>query len=459
VSAHARRLALEGIVVAGLTVWVVVRAASLPAWDRALGTDWVSYLRNAMAVGSGHWEAYNVWRGPLYSWLLLALLPIAGTPLAASKVVSIAAAAAAIPATWALGRAIALPGAVWGAALLALWPDLPIVAHFSTMYPLLMALLAGGAALAAGEGRATAVGAGMLFGLAGATDLRGAVLAACFLAAVALSKPSRLSMCALSAATGALLVLLILTPLPVTLLPLEEQIATQAALGPVARNVHALAGAGPHVLVVAFLLAPLAMIREARSRLPILVPPAVVLAALAFVPLQLRYFLPVAPFVALLAAAGLSTVLVRPLVPVVVALLCVTWRWSDDTMMYAFEHGAHGVELGSAGLARIDDGVPVLERAQKESRFDRVVDCSALDIVDVLFFPTPVDHPSDAGCATIARTGVSSGDRTLLLTSSPEPPDRSAWRELERTSVQDPHGPPDVRFPLGLYVRQGPQQR
>ena len=453
-SAHAgRRVALEAMFVAGLTVWFVSRAVALPAWDRALGTDWVSYLRNAMAVGSGHWEAYNVWRGPLYSWLVLAVLPIAGTPLAASKAVSIAAAAAAIPATWALGRAMVLPAAVWGAALLALWPDLVVVAHFSTMYPLLLALLTGGAALAAAEGRATAVGAGMLFALAGATDLRGAVLAACFLGAVAVSRPSRLARCALSAGTGALLLLLVLAPLPVNLLPLDEQIATQSALGPVTTNVHALASAGPHVLLVAFLLAPFAMIRDARARLPIFVPPAAVLAALAFVPVQLRYFLPVAPFVALLAAAGISTVLgrARALVPLVVLVLCGTWHWSDDTMVYAFEHGAHGVELGSAGLARIDDGVPVLERAQKQSPVDRVVDCSALDVVDVLFFPTPVDHPSHEACATIARTGAPSRGRTLLLTSHPEPPDPNAWREVERTSVQDPHGPPDVRFPLGIY--------
>jgi SAM-dependent methyltransferase len=39
---------------------------------------------------------------------------------------------------------MALPAAVWGSALLALWPDLPVAAHFSTMYPLLMALLAAG---------------------------------------------------------------------------------------------------------------------------------------------------------------------------------------------------------------------------------------------------------------------------------------------------------------------------
>jgi hypothetical protein len=118
--------------------------------------------------------------------------------------------------------------------------------------------------------------------------------------------------------------------------------------------------------------------------------------------------------------------------------------------MHAFEQGAHGIELGSAGLARIDDGVPVLEKAQRETRFDRVVDCSPLDVVDVLFYPTPVDHPTAPACATIAGAGVPSRGRTLFLTSDPAP-DPSAWRELERTSVQDPHGPPDVRFPLGLY--------
>jgi hypothetical protein len=447
-----RRVALEAIVVAVLTACLIGRAIALPAWDRALGTDWMSYLRNAMAVGSGHWEAYNVWRGPLYSWLALALVPIAGTPLAASKVVSIAAAAAAIPCTWALGRAMALPAAVWGTALFALWPDLPVVAHFSTMYPLLMALLACGAALAAAEGRATAIGGGVILALAGATDLRGAVLAACFLAALAISRPSRIARIAFCAGTAALLLLLILAPLPVELLPFGEQISQQTGVGAVTSNGRTLASAGPHVLVIAA-LALFAMIRDARARVPLLIPPLAVLAALAFVPVQLRYFLPVAPFVALLATAGAATLLgrARALVPPIVLLLCATWRWSDDTMMHAFEQGAQGPELGSAGLVRIDDGVAVLERTQRETSYDRVIDCSRLDVVDVLLFPTPVSHPSRPACTTIAMAGVPSGGRTLFLTSDPHPPDPSSWRELQRMSVQDPHAPPDVRFPLGLY--------
>jgi hypothetical protein len=442
--------------VATLTAWFVWRAVSLPAWDRALGTDWVSYLRNAMAVGAGHWEAYNVWRGPLYSWLTLAAVPIAATPLAASKSVSIVASAAAIPATWALGRAMATPGAVWGAALLALWPDLEVVAQFSTMYPLLMALLAGGAALASMDGRPSAVAAGVVFGLAGATDLRGAALAVCFVATTVLARPSRLPRSAICAGTGGLVLLLLLGPLPVSLLPLGEQISVQAALRPagVPSNVAALASAGPHVLALAFVLAPLAMLRDARLRLPLLAPPAAVLASLAFVPVQFRYFVPVAPFVAVLATAGITTVLARApaFVPaLVVAIAGATWRSSDHTMLHALEHGTYGRELGSAGLAQLDDGVSALERAQRQERFERVLDCSALDIVDVLFFPTPVQHPTDDACAKVARAGVPHGGATLLLTSDPTPPNATAWRELSVTSVQDPHGPPEVRFPLGIY--------
>jgi hypothetical protein len=80
--------------------------------------------------------------------------------------------------------------------------------------------------------------------------------------------------------------LLILLPLPVKLLPLGAQLSDQTGVGSRTSNVSALASAGPHILVVAFLLAPLAMIKDARSRLPILVPPVAVLAALAFVPVQ-----------------------------------------------------------------------------------------------------------------------------------------------------------------------------
>jgi hypothetical protein len=212
-------------------------------------------------------------------------------------------------------------GAVWGAVLFALWPDLEVVGHFSTMYPLLMALLVGGAASFSTATIPGALAGGILFGLTGATDVRGLALAACFVATATLLHPSRAAVVRLAvcAAAAALVAGLLLARVPVRRVPLAEQIATQSLLAPVDNvlmaNVRAFLDGGPHLLAVVLLLVPIGVLADPRSRLPLAAPVAAIAALLAIVPLQFRYFLPVAPFLALLAAGGLSVLLRRaPLV-------------------------------------------------------------------------------------------------------------------------------------------------
>jgi hypothetical protein len=454
-----RRSFVEAAVVATATAWFVWRAVQLEVWDRPLGNDWESYLRNVWAVGTDRWATYNGWRGPLHAWLTLAALPLCGTPLAASKAVSIVATAVAIPATWALGRAMTIPGAVWAAVLFALWPDLEVVAHFSTMYPLLMALLVGGAALFAAS-TFPAAAAGVLFGLACATDIRGAALAASFVATAAAVKPTRAALLRVALCTSAAVLVgwLLLSRVPVRLVPLAEQIATQSLLRPMedvsTENIRSILRAGPHLVGIAFLCAPLGLLGQARARLPLAVPIAVLLTSLAIVPLQFRYFLPVAPFVALLAAAGITTVLRRApwFVPgVVVLALCWTRRVSDASLLYALRHPAPGsIELDAAGFARVDEGITAVERAQRDERLEQVVDCSTLGITDIVVFPTPLLRPPPDACARIARTGVLGDQSTMLLTDDPSAVSPDVW--LERAVVAAPDRSSRAETRLGVYV-------
>ena len=417
-----RRTFFEAGIVVAATAWFVWRAVRLDVWDRPLGNDWESYLRNVVAIGTDRWATYNGWRGPLHAWLTLAALPVCGTPLVASKTVSVVATAAAIPATWALGRALAIPGAVWGAVLFALWPDLEVVGHFSTMYPLLMALLAGGAALVSTGTIPGAIAGGVLFGLTGAADVRGLALAACFVATATLLRPTRAAVVRLAAcaAVAALVCGMLLARVPVRRVPLAEQIATQSILAPMdnvlTANVRSLLDGGPHLLFLALLCVPIGLLAEPRARLPLAAPVAAIAALLAFVPLQFRYFLPVAPFLALLAAAGITVLLRRApsFVPgLVVLFLCMTRRLSDDSLLSVLRHpGPRSIELDAAGFSYIDEGLTIVERAQREQRFAQVVDCSTLSLVDVVVYPTPLLRPPTESCARVARAGVPAHDPT-----------------------------------------------
>jgi hypothetical protein len=440
-----RRTFVEAGAVAAATAWFVGRAMHLDVWDRPLGNDWESYLRNVVAIGTGRWATYNGWRGPLHAWLTLAAIPVCGTPLVASKTLSIVATAATIPTTWALGRSLAIPGAVWGAVLFALWPDLEVVGHFSTMYPLLMALLVSGAALVSTATIPGAVAGGVLFGLTGATDIRGLALAACFVATATLLRPTRaaLGRFVVCAAIAALVSGILLSRVHVRRVPLVEQIATQSILAPVDNvliaNVRSLLHGGPHLILVLLLVA-IGLLAEPRSRLPLAVPVAAIAALLAIVPLQFRYFLPVAPFLALLAAGGIS-VLLRPwFVPgFVVLVLAETRRLSDDSLLYVLDHpGPRSIELDAAGFSYIDQGLTVVERAQRQHRFAQVIDCSTLSLVDVVVYPTPLLRPTSAACARVAREGMLGGRDMMFLTDEPGTVSPATWHELAVVPAQDP---------------------
>jgi hypothetical protein len=442
-----RRIFVEAGIVAAATAWFVWQAVGLDAWDRPLGNDWESYLRNVVAIGTDRWATYNGWRGPLHAWLTLAALPLCGTPLLASKTLSILATATAIPATWALGRALAIPGAVWGAVLFGLWPDLEVVAHFSSMYPLLMALLVGGAALVSTATLSGAVAGGVLFGLTGATDIRGLALAACFVVTAAPLRPTRRDLLRLATCAGvaALVASLLLVRVPVRRASLAEQIATQSILAPtdnvLIANVRALLDGGPHLLAIVLVCVPIGLLADPRSRLPLAAPVAAIAAPLAIVPLQFRYFLPVAPFLALLGAAGITLLLRRApwFVPgLVVLLLCGTRRLSNDSLLYALRHpGPGSIELQATGLANVDEWIPVVERAQRTQVFAQVLDCSTLSLVDVVVYPTPVVRPPPAACTRVAREGVLRGQHTLFLTDEPSTVSPAVWHESAVVSAQD----------------------
>ena len=452
-----RRNFIEAGVVAAVTASFLWRAVQLDAWDRPLGSDWESYLRNVLAIGTDRWATYNGWRGPLHSWLTLGALPLCGTPLVASKALSVVATAATIPATWVLGRAVGIPGAMWGAVLFGLWPDLVVVAHFSTMYPLLMALFVSGAALASLQTMPGAVGSGVLFGLAGATDIRGLALAACFVVATLPVRRAALMRSAICAAVAAIVCAVLLARVPVRLAPLSEQIATQWLLRPIddvlIANLRSLFDAGPH-LWIAVLCAAVALLRDTRARLPLAAPILALLASIAIVPLQFRYFLPVAPLFALLAAGGVATVRAPWFVPgLVVLVLCGTRSVSDRSLVHLLQHpGPGSIELRAAGFAHIEEGVTDVERAQREQRLAQVVDCSTLDVADVLVYPTPLLRPPPETCARIARDGVLGNQPTLFLTDEPDAVSTAVWIERVVAPTQDRTSRTETR--VGVYLQR-----
>jgi len=329
------------------------------------------------------------------------------------------------------------------------------------MYPLLMALLVGGAASFSTATIPGALAGGILFGLTGATDVRGLALAACFVATATLLRPSRAAVVRLAvcAAAAALVAGLLLARVPVRRVPLAEQIATQSLLAPVDNvlmaNVRAFLDGGPHLLAVVLLLVPIGVLADPRSRLPLAAPVAAIAALLAIVPLQFRYFLPVAPFLALLAAGGLSALVRRApwFVPaLVVLLLCGTRRLSDESLLYVLDHPrSRSIELNAAGFSSVDEGLLVIERAQRAQRFTQVVDCSTLSLVDVIVYPTPLLRPPPASCARVAREGMLAGKETLFLTDEPGAVSPAAWHERAVVDAQDRTNRTATR--VGVYTR------
>ena len=168
----------EVAIVAGVTLAFAVAAARLTTWDRPFGDGWNRYLGNAIAIREQEWSGYLRWRGPLHAWLCLGLMPITGTLVMASQLISFLSATAALPLTWLLGRRLFGRWAgLLALLLLAGWPDLRVFARLSSPYAFDAALLTSAAYLAvAGSTPGGPAGlttlAGVLLGLGIATDLR-----------------------------------------------------------------------------------------------------------------------------------------------------------------------------------------------------------------------------------------------------------------------------------------------
>lgn len=216
---------------------------ALPVRDQPLGTDWFVYLKNAVALAHGPLSDYDRWRPPMHAWACLAASRPLGGLLEGSQAVSALSLAALLPLTWWLGRAVVggVP-AVLAVLLLAGSPDLLLFTRSSTPYPLFTFLLALGfaALLAAWEREAVRWGgaAGVLLGLALATDVRGSAYVLTVIGAVACAGVNRLGWrdrrtrvivtAALATAATHILVGLLT---PVSILPLSEQVILQ-------RNLH-----------------------------------------------------------------------------------------------------------------------------------------------------------------------------------------------------------------------------
>ncbi|MBN1335107.1 MAG: hypothetical protein JXB39_04045 [Deltaproteobacteria bacterium] len=293
--------ASRGVEIAAIGVLTLLFVASvLPVLDldRPTGTDWMSYLKNAVAVATDDWSHYKRWRGPGYAWASLAAARVTGGLVAGSILVSLVSATALVPLTALFGRRIAGPEAgVLAAALVVGWADLRLHAIASTPYALFAALLLLGTVAALGPaevagndgtalpggsegppvGRRTAwaraVLAGTAFGCAYATDPRASAIAGLVLlgeagAAILTGAKARRSSAGVgrrawvrlaTTALAALVALVVgagsLAALPVDLLPLKEQIALQRDLH-ARETAHGCGPKGPELPTLADFVGP-----------------------------------------------------------------------------------------------------------------------------------------------------------------------------------------------------------
>jgi hypothetical protein len=112
--------------------------------------------------------------------------------------------------------------------------------------------------------------------------------------------------------------------------------------------------------------------------------------------------------------------------------------------------GPGSIELESAGFSSIDQGITVVERAQRAQRFKQVVDCSTLSLVDVVIYPTPLLRPPPAACARVAREGLLGHQQTLFLTDEPNTVNPAIWEERAVVPAQDPTMRSETR--VGVYT-------
>lgn len=486
----------EGLVVLALTGGFLLRASALPVADQPLGTDWFAYLKNAIALGDHHPADYQAWRGPLHAWVSLALMPAAGGLLEATQLLALVAQTACLPLTWWIGRGlVGRWPALLAVALLAGWPDLLLFARFSTPYPLLACLFLAGTALTAQAIVATrrpvlwAVPAGVTFGLAVATDLRAgpmaaAVVGGCLLVMLVERRARGLSVGGIVAVLAFVVARGTLAQLPVTMVPLTEQIALQRDLNAnsgipgcvphgaavptlgdlvgecgrstLATNLARAQRATPVSLVVLALVAAFGLMKQGaphgaaiRARVAshppgwggwfLALPALPALPSLLLVGVQHRYVVPLAPFAALLLTAGLvrwcgdapfrrwrlpffpSSPLRFPWLPTAaVVVVLVAWNLWPGTLLRRPSGGTTGV-APAVSLGDIR-GPTLLRRALREQARpgDSIVDCSGLG-VRLRLYPTRVAEPRTGTCDHLHADGPSQVGTTWLLLPLQEP--------------------------------------
>jgi hypothetical protein len=438
---------LEGVVVLGLTAFVLVQTSRSQVWDEPLGVDASTYLRNAWAIGKQSWSAYHRWRGPLDALLILAL-PMGLIP--ASKVVSLVATAVTVPASWWLGRETLGPrAALLGTFLLACWPDLWWMGRFSTPYALLMALVVVGLACAASTPRnvAWSLGAGAALSLGITTDLRAQGIAVVVMAIglLAASKPDlRRPGLALAAAVlaGIVAAKLALAAFPVPLLPLWDQIREHSktlqdtpGCAAIAGNVIPTDVIGPcsqrlfgdnwlRTQMVVPVGLPLLLALAAagiRDRRAILVaaPILTLLPTVSTTLLEHRYLLPYVPLLLLLVAAGIDRIAgttARPWGLVLAPILAGAWLALPTTIWKRATVGEHPHVLPLGATLPVTLATRVIAAAPPE---DHLVDCAMADL-RVRLYPRDVRRvPSAKGlsapCAKLLAEGPEKPGATWMM--------------------------------------------
>lgn len=474
---------LERATVAAVILGWLGGVLTLPAWDQPLGTDWMVYLKNAVAMAAGDWEAWHRWRAPGHAVASLALVPVAGGLVEASQLLAALAGAVILGMGWSLGRqAGGRLGGAGALAVLAAWPDLWVFGRTSTPYPLLAALYAVGLRGLAGATRGGALLAGLALAGAALTDLRGGPLLAAAvvggLLTAALDRDAGRGLRGLAVGLGsAALAGLGWSLFPVDLIPLAEQLGLQRDLhareglrglcmptgGRLPGLAEALDACARATLVgnlartqavapvpVAFAAGLLLLGAGARRGAPELVLPLLSVApAFLWIGMEHRYLLPLAVPAAALCGAAVGWVGRRAGTGVAVALvgLLVVGLVRDGGSLWA---RAHGLERGRrVATAAILGAETAMVRARRVIRAeagpaDRVVDC-AQAALSARLYPRPVEDGGGGG-------GERASPRCRRLLGSAPPPGEVTW-VLAPVGPDTPVGP---GWEERLSVARGP---
>lgn len=443
------RLEFAGITLA--TLGFLVASTSLPARDQPLGTDWYAYAQNALALSEGPLSAYDHWRGPVHAWACLALARPFGSLVAASQAVSAVSLTAALPLTWWLGRAVVgRTSAALATLLLACNADFLLFSRTSTPYPLFtMLLLASFAAswLAWEKQSARwAALAGGLIGVAAGTDARCFAYALPVLAISGVvtspnseSRAQRLTRLSILGIAIALTWAMVRTICPVELVSLPDQFILQRNLnhagfpgicgGPepdfpgldewfsrcgrdtFRLNLARADAAVPIPWAYMFALSVVGLFTRAddqRARAWLLAIPLLPLFfSLPIVGVEHRHVLPVAPYGALLLAAGGTGVVDRlarrakrgdSRVTFVLCTVLVGWfarAWYRHPGSPSFRARSGLATQGHAPAQRLGDtggiiGITRMLRDDADPQ-DRIVDCARAGL-NLRLYPTRVEE-------------------------------------------------------------------